>query len=291
MMNQFDDSESPLVSQKKVQMTNIENFGPRQTMLKTFLPVECSTSTPPLVIYIRGGGFHVGSNNQYMYREACEQIAFELGALVCMMEYRSAPEHVFPAAYDDVVDTAKYIVEKGNVEKHLSFDSERVVVCGLSAGACLAALVANQLKKACIGQVLHVPFVAMQDTPSRKEFYETSTFWKGKQSIWGWKRYLGLELYNETMEKIQVSNEDNIDPRISPLYVRDDDLKDVCKAWVGVAEFDVECDGGRLLAEKYRRVGKLEELATYPCGHVSLTHGKAQLNDEISALKHFLGKC
>jgi len=295
MVNKFDASESPLVSQKKVLMTDIENFGPRRTMLKTFIPVACSTSTkdsaPPLVLYIRGGGFHLGSNNQYMYREICEQIAFELDALVCMIEYRSTPEHEFPAAYDDVVDTAKYIVENASVENQLSFDPKRVVVCGLSAGACLGALVAKQLQKACIGQVLIVPYVVLQDTPSREKFFTTSPFWKGKQSVWGWKRYLGKELYHKTMEKIQDSHEDEIDPRISPLYVPDDDLKDVCKAWIGVGEFDVECDGGRLLAEKFRRLGKLEEMVTYPCGHLSLTYGKAQHKDQIAALKHFLGKC
>ena len=53
------------------------------------------------VLYLHGGGYVIGSNTGY--REFASRVAACTGARVCVLDYRLAPEHPFPAALDDAV--------------------------------------------------------------------------------------------------------------------------------------------------------------------------------------------
>ena len=61
-------------------------------------------SAPGVVVYYHGGGWVVGSLNSW--DACCRALAVASGCDVVSVEYRLAPEHVFPAATDDAFDGA-----------------------------------------------------------------------------------------------------------------------------------------------------------------------------------------
>jgi acetyl esterase len=56
-------------------------------------------STPPVVLFLHGGGFVVGDLDTH--DGTCRQHAVGASAVVVSVEYRLAPEHPYPAAVDD----------------------------------------------------------------------------------------------------------------------------------------------------------------------------------------------
>jgi acetyl esterase/lipase len=87
----------------------------------------------PVVLFVHGGGWMAGSPRTH--RKLAMQFA-ERGYLTVNLDYRLAPEHPFPAGFDDCIFTAKWIGE--NVQRW-NGDSSRVAIAGDSAGANLAA--------------------------------------------------------------------------------------------------------------------------------------------------------
>ena len=80
-----------------------------------------------LVAYVAGGGFCFDSNDSH--RQLIDEVAARLDADACLIRYRLAPEHPFPAAFEDV----------GEGLAHLLNDrpAKDVTVIGDSAGAAL----------------------------------------------------------------------------------------------------------------------------------------------------------
>ncbi|MBT5263417.1 MAG: alpha/beta hydrolase [Rhodospirillaceae bacterium] len=91
---------------------------------------------PACVLYLHGGGFVVGDLDSHDF--ICAHFAAETGANVIAVDYRLAPEHKFPAAFEDAL--AAYRAVRGQPERW-GIDAERIVVAGDSAGANLTAAV------------------------------------------------------------------------------------------------------------------------------------------------------
>ncbi|NXG19588.1 ADCL4 protein, partial [Grallaria varia] len=72
----------------------------------------------------------------------CQYVAQQSGALVVSVGYRLAPEHKYPAAYEDCLNATQYFLQ--NLELY-GVDPARVTVCGDSAGGNLAAAVSQTL--------------------------------------------------------------------------------------------------------------------------------------------------
>jgi acetyl esterase len=93
------------------------------------------------IIHFHGGGFALGDLDtaDHTVRKICRR----LGAIVVSCTYRRAPEHQFPAAYDDVLAQARWVLL--HIEQ-LGGDPQRVVIVGDSAGGNLAATVTIALR-------------------------------------------------------------------------------------------------------------------------------------------------
>lgn len=86
----------------------------------------------PVVLYLHGGGFRVGSKRSHA--AVAEPLA-TAGFIVVLVDYRLAPAHPFPAALDDCA--AAFLWVASNIGRY-GGDSARIVIAGESAGANLA---------------------------------------------------------------------------------------------------------------------------------------------------------
>ena len=64
-----------------------------------------NTTKLPLLIHFHGGGFVRSSATSRPFHDACSVKAAKLPIVVISLEYRLAPEHRLPAAYDDAIET------------------------------------------------------------------------------------------------------------------------------------------------------------------------------------------
>jgi acetyl esterase len=91
----------------------------------------------PSVVFFHGGGWIMGSPETH--RMITAEIARRVGAAVLSVDYRLAPEHAYPAAFDDAYDAVRWATGQG---AEAGIDARRLAVAGDSAGGNLAAAVA-----------------------------------------------------------------------------------------------------------------------------------------------------
>ncbi|WP_018655334.1 alpha/beta hydrolase [Actinomadura flavalba] len=88
----------------------------------------------PVLVYLHGGGFCTGGLDTEHAR--CVGLAAEAGVLVVSVDYRLAPEHPFPAGFEDAYTALCWTAAHA---AGLGGDPSRLAVGGGSAGGCLAA--------------------------------------------------------------------------------------------------------------------------------------------------------
>ncbi|RWC54479.1 alpha/beta hydrolase [Mesorhizobium sp.] len=102
-----------------------------------------------MVVYYHGGGFILGGLESH--DDICAELCDGTGFDVLSVDYRLAPEHLHPAAFDDAVAAFEWAAAATDLP---------LVLCGESAGGNLAAAVAQATRnhaRAAIGQVLIYP--------------------------------------------------------------------------------------------------------------------------------------
>jgi acetyl esterase len=90
----------------------------------------------PAFVFLHGGGWTVGSYETY--QPLCRQLANATGSVVVWVDYRLAPEHRFPAAFEDTRAALRWVYDNA---LRLGVDAERIMLGGDSAGGNLAAAV------------------------------------------------------------------------------------------------------------------------------------------------------
>jgi acetyl esterase len=120
-----------------VNQSDIQIPGPGGSVrAKLFRPAAARGALPVIVFY-HGGGWILGSPETHAMATA--EMARRTGAAVLSVDYRLAPEHTFPAAFDDAYASLLWAAQSG--ETH-GLDPKRIAVAGDSAGGNLAAAVA-----------------------------------------------------------------------------------------------------------------------------------------------------
>lgn len=81
------------------------------------------------ILYLHGGGYAICSPRTH--RVITARLTMDTGLPVLAPDYRLAPEHPFPAAFEDCLDAYRLILARG-------VPSERVIIAGDSSGGHLA---------------------------------------------------------------------------------------------------------------------------------------------------------
>uniref|UniRef100_A0A0D9X249 Alpha/beta hydrolase fold-3 domain-containing protein n=1 Tax=Leersia perrieri TaxID=77586 RepID=A0A0D9X249_9ORYZ len=83
----------------------------RGVWARVFSPeATAAAATPlPVMVYFHGGGFALFSPAVGPFDGVCRRLCREVNAVVVSVNYRLAPEHKFPAAYDDGVDALRFL--------------------------------------------------------------------------------------------------------------------------------------------------------------------------------------
>lgn len=143
----------------------------------------------PAVIYCHSGAFALG-NLDTDHRQ-CVQFARQGSCTVVSVDYRLAPEHPHPAALEDAKTAMNWVAENAS---ELGVDPGRLAVAGSSAGAALAARLAqcaaDGAAPSIVFQLLHQPVLDDRPTPSKDEFVTTPGF-DGPAVEQMWRHYLG----------------------------------------------------------------------------------------------------
>ncbi|KMS98931.1 hypothetical protein BVRB_3g067320 [Beta vulgaris subsp. vulgaris] len=107
----------------------------KSTWVRIFLPRQSNKDKKlHIVVYVHGGGFVVGSAANPNYQDFCSYAASQLGALVVSVEYRLAPEHRLPAAYDDVLEALSWVKDGKDEWVKEYGDISSCILMGDSAG-------------------------------------------------------------------------------------------------------------------------------------------------------------
>ena len=109
-----------------------------------------------IVIYYHGGGFVLGGLDSH--DDICAEICAATGFEVLSADYRLAPEHLHPAAFEDALAVFEWVAATSALP---------IVLCGESAGGTLAAAVAHATRRhprRAAGQVLIYPGLGGDET-------------------------------------------------------------------------------------------------------------------------------
>ncbi|MFA5400473.1 MAG: alpha/beta hydrolase [Dehalococcoidia bacterium] len=189
----------------------------------------------PLILYIHGGGWVVGSIATH--DSICRKLANRSGAVVVSVGYRLAPENKFPAGLEDVYAALQWAYEKAG---SFGGDPGRLAVAGDSAGGNLAAavcLVARDRGGPRLRfQALAYPAV---DASNRdRESYHLN----------GKGYYLTKQIIEQVIPLYINKLEDVFDPYVSPLLAKD--VTGLPPALVITARFDPLMSEGEAYATR-----------------------------------------
>lgn len=195
------------------------------------------------VIYqIHGGAFVFAM--QDLYRWQAEKWS-ELcgGATVVMIDYRLAPDSVFPAAHDDVLDGWNWITQNG-------YEAKNIVVTGDSAGGNLALSLVLSLRD--MKKELPAAVVTMSpwaDLAAEGESYTANIY---KDPMLGIKEGKELEIDIRNMGKIYAGDTDLHNSALSPAYAEYDGF---CPTLIQVGTYEVLYSDSATVNEKMKKAG------------------------------------
>ncbi|MCX5009814.1 alpha/beta hydrolase [Streptomyces sp. NBC_00555] len=193
----------------------------------------------PTVVFFHGGGWLTGDLDTH--DDVTRRMCRDVHTVVVAVDYRLAPEHPFPAAYDDCLAAARHVAD--HIDEY-GGRRDRLAVAGDSAGGNLAAAVALTFRdedRPLAAQLLVYPATDFAgDYPSRAE--------NATGYVLGTRDVLDLQhLYAGDDPAVRNSFQ------VSPL--RAESFTGLAPAVIGTAQYDPLRDEGNAYAERLENAG------------------------------------
>ena len=216
----------------------------------------------PVLVYAHGGGWCYGSIETV--DRFCRRVADRSGCAVLSVGYRLAPEHVFPAAIEDVETVLGYLRKEG---ADLGVDPTRLAIGGDSAGGQIATVVARRQRDAVTPldhQVLIYP--ALDPLTSADSYDELGGYGLDRDSMrWAWAAYVPDPMLRFT-------------PDVAPMAA---DLAGLPSTLIITAEYDVLRDEGAEYADALAAAG----VPVVHTRYLQMNHGFARKLATIDAAR------
>jgi acetyl esterase len=183
----------------------------------------------PALVFFHGGGWVL--NFLDIYEPALRKLAKLSNLVVIAVEYQKAPEHPFPAPFNDCFSTLEWVI---NNASQLGIDHNKIGVGGDSAGGNLAAAVAIKARDI---KLIDLAFQLLIYPCNDKNMkYESAEKFSENYGLttramkWFWNQYLSNQKYEN-------------DPYAIPSTAQS--LTGVAPAIIFTAEFDPLLDDGK----------------------------------------------
>lgn len=186
-----------------------------------------------LILYFHGGGYVVGRPETH--RKMLSRLALLTGLRTVLPRYRLAPEHPFPAAFDDAVAVWDALIREG-------LTPDRIVIGGDSAGGGLAlALLAHLTGRGTppAGTFAFSPWTDLKLTGDSLSGNAASDVFLPVARI-------------EELTGYVLDGADGADPRVSPLYA---DFRDATPVYMQFSDCEILRDDSVRLAERLAAQG------------------------------------
>ncbi|MFJ2581436.1 alpha/beta hydrolase [Kitasatospora aureofaciens] len=193
----------------------------------------------PTVVFFHGGGWLTGDLDTH--DDVTRRMSRDVNAVVVAVDYRLAPEHPFPAAYDDCLATAHHVADHIN---DYGGRLDRLAVAGDSAGGNLAAAVALTFRdegRPLAAQLLVYPATDLiGDYPSRTE--NATGYVLGTQDV--------LDL-----QHLYAGDDPAVRGSYQASPIRAERFTGLAPAVIGTAQYDPLRDEGNAYAEALKNAG------------------------------------
>jgi acetyl esterase/lipase len=240
---------------------NAPELQPRRTKVPgrsgaTEIPILIIDQRPdqrnkPAVVYIHGGGYVLGSADSNL-RNA-QDIAQGTDSLVVSVDYKLAPEAVFPSALEQNYAALAWLHQHAG---QLGVDAARIAICGDSAGgghaAALAIAVRDRKEFSIAFQCLIYPMLDDRTGSTRRVPPHIGHFvWTEAANRFGWSSLLGIP-----------AGSSSVPPGSVPARVKD--LSGLPPTFIGVGSIDLFCEEDMEYAKRLALSGVRTELLVVP---------------------------
>ncbi|MGV3244982.1 alpha/beta hydrolase [Staphylococcus sp. 11261D007BR] len=225
----------------------------------------------PAYLYMHGGGMLSGG--AHLDNRDNALLAHELGCVVVSVDYRLAPETIFPGQLEDCYAVLKWMVDNN---EQLNIDASRIAVGGSSAGGLLAASLSQYALD--LGEIpilfqnLHIPMLDHRTLKGEEPNPFSGEFgWTRAMNHFAWEMYLGQE--------VPVPLQDLPD-YASP--AQRDNLENLPPTLITVGSLDLFVDESMAYAHRLINAGVPTELHVYPgLYHLGELVPGARIKDQI----------
>jgi acetyl esterase/lipase len=152
-----------------------------------------------VILFFHGGWFSLGSTEDHL--GLCIRLARAANVPVFSVNYRLAPEHVFPAAVEDAATSYQYLLSKG-------YPPHRILPVGISVGGTLVLSLLQQIRDH--GRPLPLAGVCM--SPVVDLLFPGESVTRNRERDWVTPSRL------QSIQKIYLADHDPHDPLASPLH-------------------------------------------------------------------------
>ena len=258
-------------------LQSVENFviaGPdRDIPARLYIP-QGSQGPAPICLFTHGGGYVIGDLDTH--DRLCARMAAKSGVRVLAIDYRLAPEHMFPAGVEDALAAFDWLVSAEGLER-TGADIARVAVAGDSAGGGLAAMLGQQRRDQIRFQLLIYPLMQLIERRKPK-----------LKALEG--HILSVYTLEQIVRAYLPDEQAAHDTRVSPLL--ENDLSGLPPAFIAAAELDPLYDEGTAYRDRLAAAGIPVEYVlgkAMPHGYFNMTAVLPGAKDIVNRVSAALG--